>query len=225
MNKNRSFLWKIPSEQFRQVIEESTTWSEVSQYFYGKETNLRTIKTRVKQENIDTSHFLGRSKYKGKKCKHNSHPKYKIEELLQKNPNHKIPNQRLKTKLLEKCMLVEQCYTCGLRSSWNKKPLTLQLVHLDGDSYNNQLQNIILQCPNCFSQLKTGSNIIFLESCVKCGGNAPAGAKNCAKCKSSRSPRCPSKETLQRELVAIDFEGVQRKYGVTKNTIISWINL
>ena len=49
----------------------------------------------------------------------------------------------------------EKCEDCGLESTWNKKPLVLQLDHIDGDSDNNYPQNLRLLCPNCHSQTAT----------------------------------------------------------------------
>lgn len=46
----------------------------------------------------------------------------------------------------------EKCEDCGQESTWNNKPLVLQLDHIDGDSDNNFPSNIRLLCPNCHSQ-------------------------------------------------------------------------
>jgi hypothetical protein len=222
-SKTRSFIWKIPPQEFKDTIANSTTWSEVVETYYGHPANARVIKARVKKENIDVSHFLGRKKTKNTICEKNSHPKYSLKELLVYNPAHKLSNQRLKTRMLKEYMLQDQCYTCGLKNRWNGKPLTLQLIHMNGDSYDNQLENIILQCPNCFSQLRN-NEFIVLDECCKCGINVPLGEKECKKCERS-SPKRPSKETLQKELTILDFEGVQRKYDVSKETIVRWINI
>lgn len=46
----------------------------------------------------------------------------------------------------------EHCEECSITSTWNDKPLVLQLDHIDGDSDNNFPSNIRLLCPNCHSQ-------------------------------------------------------------------------
>jgi endogenous inhibitor of DNA gyrase (YacG/DUF329 family) len=56
----------------------------------------------------------------------------------------------LKKYLIEK--FGEKCSECGQESSWNNKPLVLQLDHIDGDSDNNFPSNIRMLCPNCHSQ-------------------------------------------------------------------------
>ena len=40
------------------------------------------------------------------------------------------------------------CTCCGI-NSWNKKPIVLEVEHLDGDSTNNKEENLTVLCPNC----------------------------------------------------------------------------
>lgn len=47
-----------------------------------------------------------------------------------------------------------RCSCCELES-WNNKPITLQVDHIDGDPGNNYPSNLRLMCPNCHSQTDT----------------------------------------------------------------------
>lgn len=49
----------------------------------------------------------------------------------------------------------EQCSGCGLRPTWNGKPITLEVDHIDGDRRNNIIENLRVLCPNCHSQTPT----------------------------------------------------------------------
>lgn len=44
-----------------------------------------------------------------------------------------------------------KCECCGL-TEWNGKELSLEIHHIDGDHYNNILDNLQILCPNCHSQ-------------------------------------------------------------------------
>lgn len=41
-----------------------------------------------------------------------------------------------------------KCEDCGL-TIWKNQPIPLEAHHIDGDRYNNTLENLILLCPNC----------------------------------------------------------------------------
>lgn len=47
-----------------------------------------------------------------------------------------------------------KCDSCGI-SEWRGVPLTLDLDHIDGDSFNNKLVNLRYLCPNCHSITST----------------------------------------------------------------------
>lgn len=61
-------------------------------------------------------------------------------------------NQLLKLYLIEKNGY--KCFICGL-TEWMGKPIPLQLDHKDGDSDNDDVENIRNVCPNCHAQTPT----------------------------------------------------------------------
>lgn len=46
------------------------------------------------------------------------------------------------------------CSCCGI-SEWNGQHITLEVDHIDGQSANNNVNNLRLLCPNCHSQTDT----------------------------------------------------------------------
>lgn len=55
----------------------------------------------------------------------------------------------------------EKCEICGQGNIWNGKPLMLQIDHIDGNSDNNNLDNLRIICGHCHSQTETftGRNV------------------------------------------------------------------
>lgn len=47
-----------------------------------------------------------------------------------------------------------KCNHCNM-TEWRGKPINLDLDHIDGDTFNNTLDNLRFLCPNCHSQTKT----------------------------------------------------------------------
>lgn len=216
-----SFIWEIAPEDFSNTVKKSTCWADVSRAYYNRLSNNRTIKSRVRREKVSTAHFQGRFKFQGEKREGKyTNSKFKLEDLL--SGQHIISNQRLKDRLIAEHVLMDQCYTCGLTDTWKGRPLSLHLVHINNNSKDNSIGNIIIQCPNCFSQIKHGRRkIIFLESCTDCGNSVPVGNKLCISCVRNK---VPDKEWLKKELISYGFEKVQNRYMVDKETIIGWIN-
>lgn len=58
----------------------------------------------------------------------------------------------LKQKLLREEIKVPKCEVCG-QEDWQQKPLPFKLYHIDGNIGNNDLENLMIVCPNCYAQL------------------------------------------------------------------------
>jgi len=56
--------------------------------------------------------------------------------------------------------LLEQGHRCNKckNSEWNGEPIPLDLEHIDGNSDNNNLNNVELLCCNCHAQTPTYKN-------------------------------------------------------------------
>lgn len=58
----------------------------------------------------------------------------------------------LKDRLVKAGVKKLICEECGNAGVWNNKPITMELHHVDGNRYNNELSNLQILCPNCHSQ-------------------------------------------------------------------------
>jgi len=61
------------------------------------------------------------------------------------------PAARLRTAMLE-AGIPHKCERCGCPPEWRGKLLVLQIDHIDGDTLNNEPDNVRFICPNCHSQ-------------------------------------------------------------------------
>ena len=78
------------------------------------------------------------------------------------------PYEEMTHESCRKRLLYERnntCEDCGICGTYNGKPITLELDHIDGDHYNNKLENLRILCPNCHSQTPTyrGRNMKYKD--------------------------------------------------------------
>ncbi|MCZ2224795.1 MAG: HNH endonuclease [Chitinophagales bacterium] len=111
--------------------------------------NYKTIKLRIKELNLDTSHF----KWIGKNL--GGFNEIKLDDVLIENSTY-LNTSSLKRKLLKKELLKYECYICSI-NEWRNKKLVLQLDHINGVFNDNRIDNLRLLCPNCHSQTETFS--------------------------------------------------------------------
>lgn len=236
--KRRSIIWNIPSKEFKALVLMCNSYAEILRHcgFDNKGNNYKTLQIRLKEEGIDVSHLImNKKKYQRKQRYYK-----KLENVLCKGIRYN--GQRLITRLCEDKLIEYHCAICGNPGNWNGKKLTLTLDHIDGDHYNNTLENLRILCPNCHSQTSTfcgktkhGSyipkklknGVPKINRCLKCKQWISITAKHCEKCAilARRKAIRPALKQLERDIKELGFCGTGRKYGVSDNAIRKWFNL
>lgn len=111
-----------------------------------KGSNLKTLKRKLDEYEIDYSHFTGQ------KWRINpNNPVYRNKYLPNLCEHSSLSSSNVKSLLYRLNLKQNKCELCGV-SEWNGKPLICELHHINGEPSDNRIENLQILCPNCHSQ-------------------------------------------------------------------------
>lgn len=223
-----SLLTNCSDESFAIIVKNSFSIKECEEklgYNSYSGSVASQIKQRIKNLNLDTSHFNNSGK------------------VIRTPENIFIENSTADQSTLRKFYRNGEytpyiCDICGQEPIWQGKELTLILDHKNGINNDDRLENLHWVCPNCNQQLDTtGSrnkayktNIKNKNTCIDCGKEIFKGSLRCKKCdtlyrqevaNSKREERV-SREELKRLIRTTPFTQIGKKFEVSDNTIRKW---
>jgi hypothetical protein len=156
---------KYSKELLEPIVSKSKSIADVIRALglVEKGGNYRTIARNIDKFSIDASHFTGQGWAKGRSKSScsivagvaRSITKHSIENSLKYGTS---VSSRTLYRLVKEAGLIEECARCGLGTEWNSKPIRLQVDHINGNSYDNQIRNLRFLCPNCHTQTSTFGN-------------------------------------------------------------------
>jgi len=214
------YNWDI--NLIKEIVQRSVNFTEVLNELSipRQGNNWKTLKKILDDNNIDYSHFTGRAR---------SYNTNYTEAKIYLNSNKKIHSSKLKEKLLKEELIENKCAICGL-SSWLDKPIILQLHHIDGNHENNNLSNLQLLCPNCYSQTDNYCGNANKNKkkyyCPICGKEITSNAKTCTRYYQENKRKIlnyPDKNQLIEDYKELKtFVAIGKKYNVSDNTVKKW---
>jgi len=223
-------IWKIPDEEFINLVKSCKTYTEILAYFglMNRGNNHETLKSRINALGLIF-------KSVGYNPVLNSKRKKPLSYFLRKGI--KVTNFYLKKRLIKEGILKDECAICGLSNTWENKYLSLHLDHKNGDPTDHRKINLRLICPNCHSQTKNycgKAKRLPPKFCKNCGNPVHRKSKTylCFKCgqtwnknfiKTKSFVKKPGKMELKDMLENMPVIQIGKKYGVSGNAVVKWM--
>lgn len=147
--KNYKNKWKnFSKEELQDICSNSTTLTEFGKKlgYSNQRAGISAAKKAIEQFNLDYSSIQSyQNVLNGKNANYGKidYSKFRnITDIKENAPRR----EQLKRNLIS--IRGHKCERCGL-SEWQDTQIPLQLHHIDGNSWNNELDNLQLLCPNC----------------------------------------------------------------------------
>ena len=148
-------MLEYTEENLKKIIKESKTYNEVLIKFNRNSSSdsYKVLKKRIKEWNIDVSHFLNKKQNIEKMFNDGRLIKKCNDEIFIENSS--VSRHTTKNRILKDNLITYVCIECGQDEFWKGKKISLILDHINGIRNDNRLENLRFLCPNCNSSLDT----------------------------------------------------------------------
>jgi hypothetical protein len=213
-----------------------TSMTEVLRHFGLRPAggNYRLLRHWLGEWGISTEHFIGTPPPARREP-------IRLEEVLVEHSTYS--RHTLKQRLYDAGLKDRVCELCGQNELWNGAHMSLILDHINGVADDNRVENLRIVCPNCNATLETHCGKANLRTvvdqlCERCGTvfrPKTARRRFCSReCgmrwerrgrprPGARKVQRPPYEVLVREVEALGWSAVGRKYGVSDNAVRKWV--
>lgn len=222
-------------EQFIKAVQESFSIRQTLDYLGLSTTgqSYRTFYKSVEEWSVDYSHF-SRTKWRINTRTSSSQIK-PIEEffILYDGRASNYPSSgSVKNRLYKEGLKQPKCETCSI-ADWNGLELSFHLDHINGQPWDNRLENLRILCPNCHSQTETygGKNKEQFErtkrisekryNCINCHTPVMKPDTTCITCHHQKLERItwPNTESLKEMVKESSYLAVAKNLGVSDNAV------
>lgn len=205
------------NEEFAKIVAESFSYADcLRRLGYGSNSGNSTnaLKEKIAQLNLSTEHFN----------KNTGGIKRTEENVFCENST---ADQKTLRKFYKIKFPQKYCSICNQGLTWNNRPLTLILDHINGNNKDNRIENLRWVCPNCNSQLLTTNarNPNYKKYyCQDCGKQISNGSTYCIDCasKHQRITERPTREELKMLIRTKPFTTIAKQFGMCDNGIRKW---
>ena len=154
-----SNLRPYTKEWLEQLCADSFSLAQVLRKAGRKQAggNQATLKKKIQEFNIDTSHFTGQLWNKGKTKEEDNRiatqEKYSLEEVFIENSP---VTQKVLRGYVERHNILEyKCQKCGCDGHWQDGIISLEIDHINGNNTDDRIENLHYLCPNCHALTET----------------------------------------------------------------------
>lgn len=150
-------MQKYTKEWLEELCKNSYSYAEVLKKAGRSQGggSQESLKSKIKEYNIDTSHFTGQrwQNSPNQKDNHEQREQYSIDEIFVENS--KVTQKVLRGYIARHNILEYKCQNCGCDGTWLSRDIALEVDHINGNNSDNRIENLRYLCPNCHALTKT----------------------------------------------------------------------